>query len=94
MFLKIDFRKLFFGFTFIQKCGLILKLKMKTIVYSIVLLFLNGVLYVHTLAFNELILSLYSEQQLGQQPLCRQDGGMGHLASQLLIATQTVWILW
>ena len=45
------------GFTFIQKCGLILKLKMKTIVYSIVLLFLNGVLYVHTIAINELILS-------------------------------------
>jgi len=30
---------------------------MKTIVYSIVLLSLNGVLYVHTLAINELILS-------------------------------------
>jgi len=57
MFLKIDFRKLILGFTFIQKCALILKLKMKTIVYSIVLLFLNGVLYVHTIAINELILS-------------------------------------
>ena len=57
MFLKIDFRKLILGFTFIQKCGLILKLKMKTIVYNIVLLFLNGVLYVHTIAINELILS-------------------------------------
>ena len=57
MFLKIDFRKFILGFTFIQKCGLILKLKMKTIVYNIVLLFLNGVLYVHTIAINELIFS-------------------------------------
>jgi hypothetical protein len=41
-------------------------------------------------------LPVYSEQEQGQQQkqLCRQDGGLGYLASQLLIATQTVWILW
>jgi hypothetical protein len=37
-----------------------------------------------------------SEQEQGQQhiQLYRQEGGMGHLASQLLIVNQTVWILW
>ena len=37
-----------------------------------------------------------SEQEQGQQhiQLYRQEGGMGHLASQLLIVTQTVCILW